>query len=156
MLAPEAGTLDRFYCDIYVQDEPIRDAKTSSQPHVLKDIDELHIAVLGDEAVTLASDAADAAAFERLKDVLGMKLNGNEDVDMRDTGDKSSVESFAKRAGWSFAEATAETESTCLNSDPHASDDDDSWLSLHPDELDELMRKASSVLADAPQCIWLV
>ncbi|KAJ2692938.1 hypothetical protein GGH99_001417 [Coemansia sp. RSA 1285] len=41
--------------------------------------------------------------------------------------------------------------STCLNSDPHASDDDDSWLSLHPDELDELMRKASSVLADAPQ-----
>ncbi|KAJ2663411.1 hypothetical protein IWW48_001294 [Coemansia sp. RSA 1200] len=420
MLAPEAGTLDRFYCDIYVQDEPTRDAKTSSQPHVLKDVDELHMwnarlfafisartkgfiwnreslvisvnnrgkvpclsgqmvhgdavddewlavwllreasrkfsglvisvrdadgefllaeaamhiphwltpenssnrvfiykgrlhivplstkdsgkeglgsdvislntalsAVLGDDVVTLASDAADAAAFERLKEyperikqslhrarcvlpsaiakvlswqpqlvaaavemfyghdvaqiktcvrnrsfpqepsstttvmfnrvqyakivsqslpaiadyklppsqspafkgsVLGMKLGADKELSdfmqrlsqvgyfsnpadvsrldseqyrravayfetckSHDTGKKGPVESFAKCAGWSFAEAIAETESTCLNSDPNASDDDDSWLSLHPDELDELMRKASSVLADAPQ-----
>ncbi|KAJ2363262.1 hypothetical protein IW150_006783, partial [Coemansia sp. RSA 2607] len=32
-----------------------------------------------------------------------------------------------------------------------AVDDDDSWLTIHPEELDSLMRKAESVLNEATQ-----
>ncbi|KAJ2572619.1 hypothetical protein IW140_000734 [Coemansia sp. RSA 1813] len=64
---------------------------------------------------------------------------------------KSSVESFVKNAAISLAEAITQTVDTCFESDANASDDDDSWLSLHPDELDALMRKADSVLKDVSQ-----
>ncbi|KAJ2092381.1 hypothetical protein IW138_001143 [Coemansia sp. RSA 986] len=71
--------------------------------------------------------------------------------DLRNGQKKSSVESFVKNAAISLAEAITQTVDTCFESDANASDDDDSWLSLHPDELDALMRKADSVLKDVSQ-----
>ncbi|KAJ1794227.1 hypothetical protein LPJ59_004581, partial [Coemansia sp. RSA 2399] len=86
---------------------------------------------------------------------LGMKLHVLMTLSVfsfrRNTRKRSSVGSFTRDAGMSFAEAMAQTADASFESDAGASDDDDSWLSLHPDELDALMQKAGSVLKDVSQ-----
>ncbi|KAJ2680240.1 hypothetical protein GGI25_000833 [Coemansia spiralis] len=65
-----------------------------------------------------------------------------------------SVDNFTRQAALSFADAFLQTEQSDFEGivcDDTASDEDDSWLSLHPDELDALMCKADAVLRETSQ-----